>query len=145
MSKIATAVFDGEVLRSDVPLELEVGKSYAIADDTERVSKEHIAIHPDYCFGKPRIINTRMYVAAIAEKYLEIGESLEEIAAKYDLSLASVHAAMAYYYDHREEIDRRTAESEALVEEMRRNSPPSRFQEKWRTMLGEKSSNINNR
>ncbi|MBC6421493.1 MAG: DUF433 domain-containing protein [Hormoscilla sp. SP5CHS1] len=137
MSKIATAVFDGEVLRPDVPLELEPGKSYAIGDDTERVSKEHIVIHPDYCFGKPRIINTRMYVAAIAEKYLEIGESLEEIAAKYDLSLASVHAAMAYYYDYREEIDRRTAESEALVEEMRRNSPPSRFQEKLRAIRGD--------
>jgi len=137
MSKIATAVFDGEVMRPSEPLELEPGKSYEIGDDTERVSKEHIAIHPDYCFGKPRIINTRMYVAAIAEKYLEMGESLEEIAAKYDLSIASVHAAMAYYYDHREEIDRRTAESEALVEEMRRNSPPSRFQEKLRAIRGE--------
>jgi hypothetical protein len=39
----------------------------------------------------------------------------------YDLPLASVHAAMTYYYDHREEIDRRTAESRTLVEELKRN------------------------
>ncbi len=111
MSKIATAVFDSEVLRSSEPLELEPGKSYAIGDDRERVSKEHIAIHPDYCFGKPRIINRRMYVAAIAEMYLEMGESLEEIAAEYDLSIASVHAAMAYYYDHRDRSSHRRKRS----------------------------------
>ncbi|WP_293121525.1 DUF433 domain-containing protein [Moorena sp. SIO4G3] len=57
---------------------------------------------PDYCFGKPRIAGTRMPVAAIAEMYLDIKESLEEIAQKYDLSLAQVHGAMAYYYEHRE-------------------------------------------
>jgi uncharacterized protein (DUF433 family) len=103
----------------------------------EQVSIEHIAISPDVCFGKPRIAGTRMYVAAIAKMYLEMGESLEEIAADYNLSLASVHAAMAYYYDHREEIDRRTAQSEAFVEELRRNSPPSPLEEKLRAIRGE--------
>jgi uncharacterized protein (DUF433 family) len=89
------------------------------------VSTEHIAIEPDYCFGKPRIAGTRMPVATIAKLYLEMGESLEEIAKEYDLSLASVHAAMGYYYDHQEEIDRHTAESKAFVEQMKRNIPPS--------------------
>jgi uncharacterized protein (DUF433 family) len=103
----------------------------------EQVSIEHITISPDVCFGKPRIAGTRMYVAAIAKMYLEMGESLEEIAADYNLSLASVHAAMAYYYDHREEIDRRTAQSEAFVEELRRNSPPSPLEEKLRAIRGE--------
>ena len=138
MTKVVKAVFDGKVLRPEMPHQLEPGKSYAIETEfSERVSKEHIAIHPDYCFGKPRIINTRMYVAAIAQMYLEMGESVEDIAAKYDLSLASVHAAMAYYYDRREEIDRHTAETEAIVEEMRRNSPPSPLQEKLRGIRGE--------
>lgn len=103
----------------------------------ERVSVEHIAISPDVCFGKPRIAGTRMYVAAIAKMYLEMGESLEEIAAEYDLPLATVHAAMAYYYDHREKIDRHTAESEVIVEEMTRNSPPSKFQKKLRELRSE--------
>ncbi len=102
----------------------------------ERVSVEHIAIHPDFCFGKPRIAGTRMSVAAIVEMYLEMGQSLEEIASKYDLSLASVYAAMAYYYDHQQEIDRHTAESEAFVEEFKRKNP-SRLQEKLRMLRGE--------
>lgn len=104
----------------------------------ERVSVEHIAISPDVCFGKPRIAGTRMYVAAIAKMYLEMGESLEEIATEYDLPLAAVYAAMAYYHDHREEIDRHTAASQAVVEEIKRNSPPSKFQEKLRELRGER-------
>jgi uncharacterized protein (DUF433 family) len=35
------------------------------------ISTEYIAIDPDYCCGKPRIVGTRMPVAAIAEMYLE--------------------------------------------------------------------------
>jgi len=101
------------------------------------ISTEHIAIDPDYCFGKPRIAGTRMPVATIAKLYLEMGESLEDIAQEYDLPLASVYAAIAYYYDHREEIDRHTAESEAYVEQMKRNSPPSPLQEKLRAIRGE--------
>lgn len=101
------------------------------------ISTEHIAIDPDYCCGKPRIAGTRMPVATIAKLYLEMGESLEDIAQEYNLPLASVYAAIAYYYDHREEIDRHTAETEAYVEKMKRNSPPSPLQEKLRAIRGE--------
>ena len=45
----------------------------------QQISTEYIAIDPDYCFGKPRIVGTRMPVVAIAEMYLEMGQSLEEI------------------------------------------------------------------
>lgn len=87
----------------------------------ERISKEHIAITPGVLGGKPCIAGHRISVAQIAEMYLRMGDSVEVIAGKYDLSLASVHAAMAYYYEHREEIDRRTAESLAWVEEFKCN------------------------
>ncbi|MGA7937935.1 MAG: DUF433 domain-containing protein [Kovacikia sp.] len=103
----------------------------------QRVSTEYIAIDSDYCFGKPRIAGTRMPVATIAKLYLEIGESLEEIASEYELSNAAVYAAMAYYYDHQEDIDRHTAESERWVQEMRRHSPPSPLQERLRERRGE--------
>ena len=73
-------------------------------------------------YGKPRIVGTRITVAAIAEMYLEMEQSLEEIAVKYDLSLAAVHGAMAYYYDHREEIDRHNLETERLVAEIKLNT-----------------------
>ncbi|CAA9456076.1 MAG: hypothetical protein AVDCRST_MAG02-1527 [uncultured Rubrobacteraceae bacterium] len=34
------------------------------------------------------------------------GKSADEITSEYDLSLAEVYAALAYYFDHRDEVDR---------------------------------------
>lgn len=82
---------------------------------------KHIEITPGVRSGKPRIAGTRITVADVAIMYLRMGQSLEEIAGKYQLSLASVHAAMAFYYDHREEIDQRTAVAEAFAEALRLN------------------------
>jgi len=67
----------------------------------------HIEITSEVRSGKPRIAGTRITVADVAIMYLRMGQSLEEIAGKYQLSLASVHAAIAFYYDHREEIDQK--------------------------------------
>ena len=53
----------------------------------QQISTEYIAIDPDYCFDKPRIAGTIMSVAAIAEMYLEMKKSLEEIAQKIVLRL----------------------------------------------------------
>ena len=83
----------------------------------------HIKITPGVRSGKPCIAGTRITVADVAIMYLRMGQSLEEIAGKYQLSLASVYAAMAFYYDHREEIDRRTAEAEAFAKADRLNHP----------------------
>ena len=103
-----------------------------------QISTEYIAIDPDYCYGKPRIAGTRMPVADIAEMYLEMEQSLEEIAAKYNLSLAAVHGAMAYYYDHRESIDRHSFETEKIVEKMQLKTASSKFQKRWRKIRGER-------
>ena len=102
----------------------------------ESVITEHIEITPGVLGGKPCIAGHRIAVAHIAEMYLKMGISIEEIAGKYDLPLASVHA-MTYYYDRREEIDRHTAESRAIVEELKRNSPLSPLPEKLRLIRGE--------
>lgn len=103
----------------------------------QSVITKYIEITPGVLGGKPRIAGHRISVAHIAQMYLNMGESIEEIARDYNLSPASVHAAMTYYYDNREEIDRRTAESDAFVEELKRQSPPSRLQEKLREIRGE--------
>ena len=102
-----------------------------------QLSTEYIAIDPDYCFGQPRIAGTRISVAAIAEMHLEMGQSLEEIARAYDLSLASLHAAMAYYYEHRTDIDHHKAETESIIDQMQHNNPPSKFQQQWSELKGE--------
>ena len=47
----------------------------------------------------------------------------EQIAEDYNLNLADVYAALTYYYDHKEEIDRSMLEDEKFVEEMKRQYP----------------------
>ena len=83
----------------------------------------YIETSPDVRGGRPHIADTRLTVADIVLMYLRIGQSLEEIAGKYDLSLAAVYAAMAYYYDHQEEIDRNIAADHAFAEAFRNSNP----------------------
>jgi uncharacterized protein (DUF433 family) len=73
--------------------------------------------------GRPHVAGTRMTVADIALMYLHLGQSLEEIAGKYDLPLAAVYAAMAYYYDHRAEIDQSITDDQAFAAAFRHNNP----------------------
>jgi uncharacterized protein (DUF433 family) len=55
--------------------------------------------------GRPRIAGTGVTVMRIVGWY-QLGRSPEEIAAGYPhISLAQVHAALAYYHANREEID----------------------------------------
>jgi uncharacterized protein (DUF433 family) len=79
--------------------------------------------------GKPRISGTRITVADIVLMHRRLGRALEEISGTYDLSLASVYAAMAYYYDHKDEIDQSLDEEESLAEAFKKNNP-SRLREK---------------
>lgn len=81
----------------------------------QAVSREYIEISSDVRAGKPRIAGTRIAVEDVAVMHLKMGYSLIEIAGKYDLLLASVYAAMAYYFDHRHEIDRRIVEDEESI------------------------------
>jgi hypothetical protein len=52
-----------------------------------------------------------------------MGRSADEIATSYGLEIADVYAALAYYFNHREEIDA-SAEADAdLIAEMRQAIP----------------------
>ena len=99
----------------------------------EAVLDRHIEIIPDVRGGRPRIAGTRITVADIVIMHLRLGQSLEEIAGKYDLDLADVYAALAYYYDHRSEIDGSIEADEAFAEAFRRNNP-SLLQAKLRAL-----------
>jgi uncharacterized protein (DUF433 family) len=79
--------------------------------------------------GKPRISGTRITVGDIVLMHRRLGRALEEIAGTYDLPLASVYAAMSYYYDHKDEVDRNLDEEGALAEAFKKNNP-SRLREK---------------
>lgn len=97
----------------------------------------HIEITPDTRGGKPRIAGTRIAVADVVILHRRLGYGIEEISGTYNLPLAAVYAAMAYYYDHREMIDRSIEDDEAFVEAMRKNSQPSPLQAKRDAMRRE--------
>jgi hypothetical protein len=60
-----------------------------------------------------------------------VGLSADEIAAEHGLGLSEVYAALAYYYDHRAEIDEAIRADEAFVEQLREITP-SKLPEKLR-------------
>jgi uncharacterized protein (DUF433 family) len=102
----------------------------------ELTTVQHIIQTPGLRGGKPHIAGTRITVSDIAFFHLKMGMSVAEIAAEYNLSLGSVHAALSYYFDNRAAIDQRTAEDEAFAAELEKENP-SRFQERLRRLRGE--------
>jgi len=72
--------------------------------------------------GKPRISGTRITVADIVLMHRRLGRALEEISGTYDLPLAAAYAAMAYYYDHKAEIDQSLDEEEGMADAFKKNN-----------------------
>lgn len=85
---------------------------------------DHIVRTPDICGGKPRIAGHRITVQHVVQWHERGGMTPDEIVARYPgITLADVHAALAYYWDHREEIDGQIAEDERFADELRRSQP----------------------
>ena len=78
---------------------------------------------PGIVGGKPRIAGHRITVQDIAIWHERLGRSVDEICAEYGLSLAEIYAALAYYFDHRQEIDQSIQENEAFVATIRSKTP----------------------
>ena len=89
---------------------------------------QHIEINPDVAGGKPCIAGHRITVQNIVIWHERLGKTPDEIAAEYDLMLADVYAALAYYFDHKEEIDQSINESEAFIEELRQKTSSKLYQ-----------------
>ena len=88
------------------------------------VIAEHIEITPGTCGGKPRITGHRITVQNIAIWHERLGMSPEEIIYHHPtITLADVHAALAYYYDNIEEIRQQIREGEAFAKQMQGDSP----------------------
>lgn len=94
-----------------------------------RTLDEHIEVTPDIAGDKPRIRGHRITVQDVAIWHDRLGKSADEIASEYDLTLGDVHAALAYYLGHRDEIDKRMAEtthsSKPSARRLRRNAHKS--------------------
>jgi uncharacterized protein (DUF433 family) len=69
----------------------------------------------------------RVRVAQIVMDYLAHGWSAEEMCRQHPyLRPAEAHAALAYYYDHRQEIDEEIATETAEAEAARKRQPHGR-------------------
>jgi uncharacterized protein (DUF433 family) len=85
---------------------------------------EHIGIRPGYCGGKPHILGHRIKVEDVAIWHEKMDMSPAEIVEHYPaITLAQVHAALAYYYDHRDEIEADIREGDEFVEKLRAGEP----------------------
>lgn len=81
---------------------------------------QHIELTPDVAGGKPCIAGHRITVQNVVIWHERLGLSADEIADEYNLTLADVYAALAYYFDHRQEIDRMIQEDQNFVESLRK-------------------------
>jgi uncharacterized protein (DUF433 family) len=84
---------------------------------------EHILIEPGFCGGKPHIAGHRIKVQHVAVWHERLGMSPDEIASGYGLTLGQVYAALAYYWDHKAQIDADIAEAERLADQLRAGAP----------------------
>jgi len=92
-----------------------------------KVAKE-ISQHPhvtrigEVCGGSPIIKGTRIRVVDIAIEYERLGYSPDEIIdAHPHLTLPQVHDALSYYYENREELDRKMVKDKRFIERLKKD------------------------
>ena len=84
----------------------------------------HIVKTPGVMGGRARVRGKRIRVMDIVAWMQMEPWGPEEVVANFDgLTLADVHAALAYYYDNRLEVEGSYAEDEAFAARMLREHP----------------------
>jgi uncharacterized protein (DUF433 family) len=84
---------------------------------------------PGTCGGRARIAGTRIKVEHVYNWVERQGMTPAQVVAEYPhLTMAQVHAALAYYWSHQDEIQRDIAEGEKLFAELRAKAGPSKLQ-----------------
>jgi uncharacterized protein (DUF433 family) len=85
---------------------------------------QHVEATPGVCFGKPRIVGTRVSVQDIAIWHERMGLSADEIVSRHpELSLAAVYGALTYYFDNRDAIDAELRASRDFADSLRQSYP----------------------
>ena len=94
-------------------------------------STEHIAKTPGICGGRACIAGHRIRVADIVVWHERRGYSPDEIVALFPgLALGDVHAALAYYFDHRSEIEADLQADDTLARQLG-PTQPSKLRERY--------------
>jgi len=88
-------------------------------------AKERVTKVPGVCGGRACIAGHRVRVLDVVIWHEHQGLTPDDIVSQIpSITLADVHAALAYYYDHREEIQEEIRVEREQAEEFRRNNPP---------------------
>jgi len=89
-----------------------------------KTTYHHITKDPTVCGGKASVLGTRIRVLDIVAATEHLGLSPDEICDQYpELTLAQVHSALAYYYDHRDEIRSDFESERTAVESFQKDHP----------------------
>ena len=95
---------------------------------TQVTAYEHIVINEA---GVPLIEGTTTKVIELVLDVLAYGWSPDELQFQHPyLTLGQIHSALAYYWDHKEELDRDIERRIECVEEIRREVGPSQLVER---------------
>ncbi len=86
------------------------------------VIRDHVEVVQGPNGPKARVAGSRIRVQDVVIWHEKLGMSPDEIVHHYPtITLADVHAALAYYWDHRSEIEGAITQSDAIVEAFRQN------------------------
>jgi uncharacterized protein (DUF433 family) len=90
----------------------------------QQTKLERVASIPGVCGGKPCIAGTRIRVQDVYVWHELQGLSADEIVSQFpQLAMADVYAALTYFWEHREEIQRQMSDETAFVEQMKKKHP----------------------
>lgn len=76
--------------------------------------------------GRPYILGTSVTVADVAIVKIYHGQDADGIADWFGLTLPQVYAALAYYYDHKAEMDAQIRDQIKRAEELKEKRVGSR-------------------
>ncbi len=89
---------------------------------------EHVVLNQE---GVPSIVGTTMKVVELVTAQAAYGWSPEELHFQFPyLTLGQIHSSLAYYWDHRDELDRDIARRLATADQLQQQAPPSSLRQR---------------
>ena len=119
-------VLHPDLEREDIPEALRFAAQVGVGhvEAGRALTQQEIQQHIDVSGKRPVVNRTDIKVSLIASETEHQGMTADEIVEAHPhVSLADVHAALAYYYDHQDVIRREWQEARALIAELRPKHP----------------------
>ena len=102
----------------------------------ENLLTQHIVKTPGVCGGRPCIAGHRVRVMDIVAWHEKRGMTPDQIADMFPgVTLANVHAALAYYFDHRQEIEDDLRNDDQWAQQVK-SATPSKIPAELREQIG---------